>query len=71
MSHNSCRLIPLRKFNWLWLLVPTLAVLLSLRSYLTLELLSATLLFTVGFVILAAQIGTTVLLLVVVDRALE
>jgi len=57
--------------RWLWLLVPGLAVFVSLRSFLVLQLLSAILLFAVLFVMLAALVAVFVALVVGFDRIIQ
>ncbi len=57
-----------RDFRWLWLPVPAVAILASLKSYLVLQLLSAVVLFTALFVTVAALIAVFLLLLVAIDH---
>ncbi|MGA7921592.1 MAG: hypothetical protein WCA38_18175 [Candidatus Acidiferrales bacterium] len=57
-----------RNFRWLWLLVPAVAILASLKSYLVLQQLSAVVLFTALFVIFAALIAVFLLLVVAIDH---
>ena len=60
-----------RDSKWLWLLGPAAVVLSSLESYLVLQLLSALVLFTVVFAILAALAVGFALLTVALDCAFQ
>lgn len=60
-----------RNFKWLWLLVSVATVLVSFRSFLVLQLLSAMVLFALLFVILAALAALFVFLLLAVGYVLD
>jgi hypothetical protein len=73
MSCNSLvsMLAARRILKWLWLLVPTLVIFSSLRSYLILQLLSAMLLFMALFLFCGALLGAFLLVVVALDQLIQ